>query len=181
MRSATIARNYAQVLLALATKANKVDAFAALISGVAEAVRTDPILDRFLRAPQVSEAAKRDVLRKALSGKAPPTFVRFMEKLVSNRRQMLVPEIAIEFANLVDEAEGRVHATVTVARKPADGEAAALSKRLSQALGKEVVAHLAVNPAILGGVIVRIGDTVMDGSVRRRLGALRHALVNPGQ
>ncbi|HKS05834.1 MAG TPA: ATP synthase F1 subunit delta [Gemmatimonadaceae bacterium] len=176
MRDSTIARNYAQTLLELATKSKQVDAFAGLINGVADAVRSDPILDRFLRAPQVAEVAKRDVLRKALTGKAPATFVRFMEKLVSNRRQTLVSEIAVEFANLVDAAQGRVHATVTVARKPADGDAAALSKRLSQALGKEVVAHLTVNPAILGGVVVRIGDTVMDGSVRRRLGALRHAL-----
>lgn len=181
MRDATIARNYAQALLALATKTKQVDVFAGLINGVSDAVRTDPILARFLRAPQVSDVAKRDVLRKALTGKAPTTFVRFMEKLVSNRRQTLVPEIAVEFANLVDAAEGRVHATVTVARKPADGDAASLSKRLSQALGKEVVAHLTVNPAILGGVVVRIGDTVMDGSVRRRLGALRHALGNTRQ
>ena len=58
---------------------------------------------------------------------------------------------------------------------------AQLSQRLSKALGKEVVAHVTVNPAILGGMIVRVGDTVMDGSVRRRLGALRHALGGAGR
>jgi F-type H+-transporting ATPase subunit delta len=176
MRNETIARNYAHALLSLATKAKQVDVFAGLINGMADAVRETPLLRVFLQAPHVAESAKREVLRKALTGKAPATFVRFIEKLVSNRRQTLVPEIAVEFADLVDQQEGRVHATVTVAHKPADGDAAALSKRLSKALGKEVVAHLTVNPAILGGLIVRIGDTVMDGSVRRRLGALRHAL-----
>lgn len=178
MRDATIARNYAQALLALATKANQVDTFAALINGTSEAVRQDVSLRRFLEAPQISEGEKREVLRKAFGDKAPKSFVRFLEKLVSNRRQLLIPEIAIEYVNLVDNQQGRVHATVTVAKVPRDGEAEDFSKRLSAALGKAVVAHLTVNPAILGGVVVRIGDTVMDGSVRRRLGALRQALVN---
>jgi F-type H+-transporting ATPase subunit delta len=178
MREATIARNYAQALLVLATRAKQVESFGALISAMAEAVREDVVLRRFLEAPQVAASAKRDVLRKALSAHAPRTFVLFIEKLVSNRRQMLIPVIAIEFVDLLDAQEGRVHAMVTVARAPQEGEADALSKRLSASLGKAVVAHLTVNPAILGGVIVRIGDTVMDGSVRRRLGTLRQALVS---
>jgi F-type H+-transporting ATPase subunit delta len=181
MRDATIARNYAQVLLSLATRANEVPTFAAYIHGLAEAVREQPVLRRFLEAPQVDGVAKREVLRKALSDQAPRTFVLFIEKLLSNRRQMLIPAIAIEFVNLLDEQEGRVHASVTVARAPQPGDAAELSKRLSAALGKNVEAHLTVNPAILGGLIVRIGDTVMDGSVRRRLGALRQALVSAGR
>jgi F-type H+-transporting ATPase subunit delta len=178
MRNETIARNYAQALLALATKSNEVDQFGGMIIGMAETVRENAILRRFLQAPQISEMEKREVLRKALADKAPKNFTRFIEKLVSNRRQMLIPEIAIEFVNLVDEQQGRVHANVTVARAGNAGEAEDLSKRLSAALGKAVVAHLTVNPAILGGIIVRIGDTVMDGSVRRRLGALRQALVS---
>jgi F-type H+-transporting ATPase subunit delta len=180
MRDATIARNYAEALLVLANKGKQVDTFGTLIAGVADAVRENPALHRFLAAPQISETAKRDVLRKALNGKAPSTFVLFLEKLVSNRRQLLIPDIAVEYVDLVDSQEGRVHAMVTVARQPQSGEAEELSKRLSAALNKAVVAHLTVNPAILGGLIVRIGDSVMDGSVRRRLGALRQALVSAG-
>jgi F-type H+-transporting ATPase subunit delta len=181
MRDETIARNYAQALLALATKAKQVDVFGSLISGLADAVRENDTLRRFLQAPQVAEVIKREVLRKALSDRAPVHFVRFVEKLVSNRRQMLIPEIAIEYVDLVDQQEGRVHAMVTLAHAPRDGEADEISKKLSASLGKEVVAHLTVNPAILGGAIVRIGDSVMDGSVRRRLNALRQVLVNAGR
>jgi F-type H+-transporting ATPase subunit delta len=178
MRDETIARNYAQALIALANKGNGVDVFGGLISGLADAVRENVVLRRFLAAPQVAEAEKRAVLRKALEGRAPNTFVLFVEKLVSNRRQMLIPGIAIEYVNLVDQQAGRVHATVTVAQPPKPGDAEELSKRLSSALGKSVVAHMLVNPAILGGIIVRVGDSVMDGSVRRRLGALKQALVS---
>jgi F-type H+-transporting ATPase subunit delta len=90
---------------------------------------------------------------------------------------MLIPEIAVEYANLVDESVGRVHARVTVAKETSADENNVIARELSRAVGKEVVPHMSVNPAILGGVVVRIGDTVMDGSVRRRLGTLRRKML----
>jgi len=66
-----------------------------------------------------------------------------------------------------------VHANVTVARQPMDGETDAIAAQLTRVLGKKVVPHVTVNPAILGGLVVRVGDTVMDGSLRRRLHRLR--------
>jgi len=141
-----------------------------------DAVVQNVVLRRFLAAPQVALERKRAVVQAALGDQLPRPFVLFVQKVVANRRQLLFPEIAVAYAALVDEREGRVHATVTVARPPQDGDAAAMSARLSEALGKAVVAHLVVEPAILGGAVVRIGDTVMDGSLRKRLGTLRTAL-----
>lgn len=178
MSDESVSRNYAEALLALARKANATDEWAALIHAVANAVEQDVTLRRFLAAPQVSAADKNAVLARGLAGKAPPMFVKFLQKLVTNRRQTLIPEVATEFGNLLDSAEGRVHARVTVARAMGDDDQRAIAAQLSQALGKVVVPHVVVNPAILGGIVVRIGDTVMDGSVRRRLGALRSAMAS---
>jgi F-type H+-transporting ATPase subunit delta len=176
MRDATIATNYAEALLTLAAKADAVDAFGGYITALGDAVAQNVVLRRFLAAPQVALERKRAVVQAALGDQLPRPFVLFVQKVVANRRQLLFPEIAVAYAALVDEREGRVHATVTVARPPQDGDAAAMSARLSEALGKAVVAHLVVEPAILGGAVVRIGDTVMDGSLRKRLGTLRTAL-----
>jgi F-type H+-transporting ATPase subunit delta len=66
-----------------------------------------------------------------------------------------------------------VHARVTVSRETTDADVQAMAASLSKALGKSVVPHVTVNPKILGGVVVRVGDTVMDGSVKRRLEKLR--------
>lgn len=173
MHSSAISRNYAEALLMLATKHGGRDSFGAYINGLAEVLEHDETFRRFLAAPQVSEVKKNEVLGKALEGKAPPLFVRFVQKMVINRRQMLIGEVAEEFNNLLDAQEGRVHARVTVSRVLSDADRESLTASLSRALGKTVVPHVAVNPAILGGVIVRVGDTVMDGSVRRRLGVLR--------
>lgn len=177
MRDVSIARNYAEALLALAGKAKDPTGWGVLVSALGDAVSQDDALRRFLEAPQISAAAKNVVLGKALADQAPKTFVRFVQKLVSNRRQMLLPEIAVEYHNLLDAVEGRVHARVTVAR-PYDATAtAALTAALTTALKKTVVPHLTVDERIIGGVVVRVGDTVMDGSVRRRLGRLRDVLV----
>ena len=105
-------------------------------------------------------------------------MVKFIQKLVLNRRQMLIPQIAIEYGNLVDEATGRIHAQVTVSREPNDAERNALATQLSRAFARTVVPHVNVNPAILGGVIVRVGDRVLDGSVRKRLKTLKSRIVS---
>jgi len=103
----------------------------------------------------------------------PAIFLRFLQILVTKRRQMLVPEIASEYDALLDQSEERVHADVTVARDLGVGEEAGIAAQLTRVLGKRVIPHVSVNPAILGGVVVKVGDTVMDGSLRRRLNRLR--------
>jgi F-type H+-transporting ATPase subunit delta len=180
MRDTTIARNYAEALLSLARKANDLAGYGAMIDAVADALQRDETLRRFLESPRVSGEQKNGVLARAFQDRMPRLFVRFLQALVNNRRQMLIPQIAIEYASLVDEIEGRVHAQVTMSRDPSSGERDAIAAQLSRALGKRVVPHVTVNPAILGGVVVRVGDTVMDGSVRRRLALLRSRMVAGG-
>jgi F-type H+-transporting ATPase subunit delta len=177
MRETSIARNYAEALLALARKANDTAGYGAAVSALGDAVERDATLRNFLAAPQVSASQKNAILGKALGATSAPLFVRFVQKLVSNRRQMLLPVVATEYHNLLDEAEGRVHARVTVSREFDAATREAMTAALSVALKKTVVPHVTVDPRILGGVVVRIGDTVMDGSVKRRLGRLRERLI----
>lgn len=177
MRETTIARNYAEALLALARKADDLEGWGHLINAFAEAATQDDQLRHFLEAPQISAAQKNEVIGKAFADNMPRLMLRFIQKLVDNRRQMLIPVIAVEYANLVDEEQGRLHARVTVAMAPTDAERQAIEQQLSRAFGKTVVSHLTTNPAIIGGIVVRVGDTVLDGSVRRRLGALRQRIV----
>ncbi len=177
MRDVTIARNYAETLLALAERANNREGWGALIAEVAEAVGRDDRLHHFLESPRISAAEKNRVLERAFQDRMPRLFVRYLQTLVNNRRQMLIPEIAAEYQTLLDEVSGRVHATVTVARPVSDEDRTTIARQLTRVVGMQVVPHVLVNPAILGGVIVRVGDTVMDGSVRRRLATLRNRMV----
>lgn len=177
MREPTIARNYAETLLELAQRAGDLTGWGEMLDKVADAMESDRRMRVFLESPRVSAQKKNEVLQKALGNQLPRNFVRFLQALVNHRRQMLIPVIAHEYHDLVDQVEGRVHASVTVAREPEDADRQLITSNLSRTLGKTVVPHFHVNPSILGGVIVRVGDTVLDGSVRRRLATLRARMV----
>ena len=178
MREPTIARNYAEALVVLARKANDLEGWGRLIDGVAGAMREDAKLRLFLESPRVDVKTKNAVILAAFGGKLPQPFVRFLQAVVKRGRQMILPQIAIEYGQLVDTAVGRVHAAVTVSRATDDAERDRIAASLSRTIGKTVVPHLTVDPTILGGIIVKVGDRVMDGSVRRRLATLRHRMVH---
>jgi len=178
MREATVSRNYAETLLELARRAEDLAGWGKLIQDVANAMEDDATLRLFLESPKVSEAQKSAVITEALSDRVPRHFLRFLLAMIRKRRQMLIPEIATEYFNLVDQSEGRIHANVTVARESSESERNAIAEQLSKVLGKQAVLHVNVNPAILGGVIVKVGDTVMDGSVRRKVATLRGRILS---
>jgi F-type H+-transporting ATPase subunit delta len=177
MRDTTIARNYAETLLVLATRAEDLRGWGKMLSDVAAAMRENATLRLFLESPRISATEKSAVLGRAFQDQMPRLMLRFFQTLVQHRRQMLIPEIAEEYLNLVDEAEGRIHARVTVARETDDAGRTAIAAQLSRMFGKEVVPHISVDPAIMGGVVVHVGDTVLDGSVRRRLASLRRRML----
>jgi len=177
MRDATIARNYAETLLALATKAEDLRGWGKTITELAAAMDQDATLRLFLESPRVSGAEKSRVLGQAFQDRMPRLMVRFLQSLVKHRRQMLIPEIAREYLDLVDQAEGRMHARVTVAREASEAEVKDIASQLSRLFGKDVVPHMAVDPSIIGGVVVNVGDTVLDGSVRKRLATMRRRML----
>jgi F-type H+-transporting ATPase subunit delta len=177
MNESTIGRNYAEALLALGRKNDQIEEFGQLLNGIADAMRDDQTLRTFLESPKLAASHKIEILEKALGRRVPPLFLRYVETVIRKRRQMLIPEIATEYQSLLDEAENRLHANVTVAREPGEPERDALARHLSRLFGKRVVPHISTNPAILGGLIVKVGDTVIDGSVRKRLSILKQRML----
>jgi F-type H+-transporting ATPase subunit delta len=173
MRDSTIAKNYAEALIELARRAEDPSGWGKLMRDVANGMQQDITVQHFLESPKISEAEKNEVFFKALGDRVPRHFLRFLQTLVRKRRQLLIPQISSEYDKLLDVYENRVHANVTVARETSDADTARIAEQLSRVVGKTVVPHVNVNPAILGGVVVKIGDTVMYCSVRLRLSRLK--------
>ena len=177
MNASTIGRNYAEALLTLARKNGDIEEWGELLNAISTAMREDQTLRTFLESPKLAASQKIDILEKALGRRVPHLFLRYIDTVIQKRRQMLIPEIALEYQTLLDESENRLHANVTVAREPGEPERDALARQLSRLFGKRVVPHISTNPAILGGLIVKVGDTVMDGSVRKRLSVLKQRML----
>jgi F-type H+-transporting ATPase subunit delta len=177
VREPTIARNYAEALLQLGEQSGQVERYAHLVEVMAGAIEADEQIRVVLESPRVSKAQKQELLTSALEGHAPQEFIRFLAAVVKRGRQGMIGAIAREYLDLVDIRFNRVHATVTVAREPDPSLQAEIKERLTSVLDKEVIPHFRHEPAILGGVIIRVGDRVMDGSLRRKMLRLRKSMM----
>lgn len=176
MRAVSIALNYAEALFDLAEKKGAAEEYGEWLEGVAGAVSTSPDIEAVLMSPRVTKAQKSAIVAAALP-KAPKPFVLFLQAVVRRGRQGLFSEMAQAYLGLLDHKLSRVRATVTTAR-PVDAK---LQKEILAALtrisSKEVLATFGVDPSVLGGVVVRIGDRIYDGSIRRKATALRRQLL----
>jgi F-type H+-transporting ATPase subunit delta len=179
VKSTTVARNYAEALFLAAEAAGEgdVERYGQLLDAVAGAVQADERVAVALESPRVAKATKAAVLERALGDVAPPEFVRFLQAVVRRGRQGLFAEMSQEYQALVDVKLNRVHAGVTLAREPDSRLERQIVERLTAALGKDVRAHFRADEGILGGVIVRVGDRIFDGSLRRKLATLRRRML----
>jgi len=176
MEGATIGRSYAEGVYALAEKHQAHAAFLRDF-GALDVLLGAALVRVFLESPKIATDLKKQVLRKTLSDHVHPLFLNFVQLVLDKRRQRLYGAIAEQYRGLVDEAAGRLHVQVTLARTPTAETVADIRARLSEIFGNDVIPHVSVDEKILGGIIVKQGDQVIDGSLRRRLLALRRRLL----
>ena len=177
MRDETVARNYAETLFELARRNESIQEYGDALGMVAGLLEDDSRFRTFVETPRIDDENKKDVIRKVFRDKAPKQVINFVLITIDKRRQTLLREISAEYLLLLDDHLGREHVEVTVARPLDDATENVVSERLSKMLGKQAIPHIRVKPEILGGLIVRTGDMIYDGSVRRRLEDLRRRLL----
>lgn len=181
MKNPVVARNYAEALAAAARRTGSVESFGALLDTVSGAIVSDPKVLSVMVSPRVTKQAKKEILDRALKGLAPAAFVRFLQAVVQRGRQGLLPDISEAYQALVDQHLNRVHAGVVTARPVDEALERAIAERLTAAIGKTVLPHFRSDPSLVGGVVVRVGDYIFDGSLKRRLGTLRRRMLHaPG-
>jgi F-type H+-transporting ATPase subunit delta len=105
-----------------------------------------------------------------------PTIQKFLGVLVLKRATAILPQIVSEYRGLLDQSMGRIGASTVSASPVSAGQKARLEKTLSAMYGKSVIVDVRLDHGILGGLVVRVGDQVIDGSVRTRIDRLRQRL-----
>ena len=142
----------------------------------AEAIEDSPELRAVLRNPQLDPSAKAAILSD-LAGDDESIFTNFLRLVAEKGRAGEIEEIAAEFERLMAREERRLTVELTTARELTDDEAKAIVAQIEQAAGRTVEASRAVDPAILGGIVLQAGSYRVDASVRGRLERLRQTLV----
>jgi len=172
------ARRYATALFVLARDSSQLDRWSRELEQLVTLLQT-PDAAQVLTSPAVPEDQRLAALGQLLPGTS-PQFRSFLEILVRRGRLELAPEILAEFRRLWDDYRGVVVAEVTTAF-PLDANATRLlTQRLTSFTGKQVRLEPRVDPSIIGGVVARVGDELIDDSVRGRLDRMRRRLAGGG-
>lgn len=174
---ASLGGRYAAALFELAEQARTIDAVEASLAKVRAALDQSDDFKALTTSPVVArEAAGKAVLGTADELGVDPVTRNFLGVLAQNRRLGELPAIIRAFRHLAARHRGEVTADVTSAHALTDDQVVELKQQLRQRVGREVSVDLSVDPALLGGLVVRIGSQMIDSSIRTRLNALASAM-----
>ena len=174
---ASLAGRYATALFQLARDERKLDAVGAGLDGLRDALRDSEDLRRLITSPLVSrDEALKAVRATAESMKLDPITSNFLGVLAQNRRLGQLPAVIRAFNLLAAAHRGETTAEVTSARPLNDDQIAAIKTNLKGRIGRDVNVELSVDPAILGGLVVKVGSQMIDGSIRTKLNNLASAM-----
>ena len=178
MSQRTVTRRYATALYEEADAAGGLAAVDDDVLMLRNNIESNRELSRFFESPVIPQEKKESILQELLEERVETLTLQFLRLLVQKDRETLTKAILDQYQSLRDEQRGIVDAEVTVAQPLNDEDRTALVEALEEKTGKDVRLHLEENPDLIGGLVIRIGDRVFDGSVRSQLNALRDQLQN---
>ena len=171
------ARRYAEAIFEIAHRDGNVDAWLDQLETAGKAVSDDAVV-RGLEDPNVPIERRMAALEDALGEGAIPQMRNLMGLIVRRRRIEMLPQIGREYRRLYNRQAGIVEATAVSAAPLDEQELSALRSRLEQMTGGKIELETRVDASLLGGIQVRLGDQLIDGSVRGRLERLRNRLAS---
>ena len=175
-QSSTAARRYAEAAFELATRDNALDAYADGLDVAASTLGQGSALD-VLRNPARPLKQRTDIVDGVLANRVPEQVLKLVGLLVERGKIDRIGDVAREFRRLLNEQHGVVEALATAAAPLTADETEALQKKIAQMTGSTVDLRVEVDESLIGGLTVRVGDTLYDASVRGRLERLRERLV----
>ena len=175
--SEAAARVYAKALFELDLGEGGLAAIGEGLHAVQDALNSpDGDVRAFFTLPQLRRDEKRRIINLAFEGKVGRPVLGLLNVLVEKRREALFDEIVTQFDTMLDRHEGRLQVQVTSARKLDEDVAAALRSAIERRTNKSVVLEERVDPDVIGGLKVNVGDRVIDGTMRRNLQDMRRTL-----
>lgn len=167
------ARSYAQALFNAASTQGVVQRLVEETKMVSSLLHQQAGLRHFLEGPHISREKKRELVDKAFQNRVNPLLLSLLYMMVDRERATLLPDILVNFQEIAERAEGVFPATVTSARELGFQEKLKLKSALEKHTGANLRIKYEVDPRLLGGIVFRFRDLLIDGSVRNGLEQLR--------
>jgi F-type H+-transporting ATPase subunit delta len=175
--SRSVARIYATALTEIGRQTGSLGVIGEDLRRVLTLYDGDAFFRGFFTSPRLDRAVKWKAVSKAFAGKVGRPTLGLLKVLIDKGREPVFDNVVDEFEKLKDVAENRVHAHLVVARPLVDEIRRAMTERLERASGKKVTIHERVDPAVLGGASIRVGDRVIDRTLRTKLAAMKKQLL----
>ena len=176
MVNETLARRYAAAIFSLAQAANAIDRIGGDLESISSAIEGDELAKEFFVAPVVPREAKERAIDASFGGRVHEVALHSVLLLVRKRREALLPTIVSEYRKMQLRARGEEPLTVTTARELDFNELRAMVQRLERLYGKKFEVKQVVDPKLIGGVRILMGDRRVDGTVSGRLENLARTL-----
>jgi F-type H+-transporting ATPase subunit delta len=177
MSDIVVAKRYARALFEVAKEKDIISLVEEELKSVASAIRDNADLQKFLNHPNIGTSVKTDLLKQIFEGKVSEPVWNTLLVLIDKGRQAILSALVVDYVKIANEALGQASATVYSAFVLTEAQQAEVASQFSKVTGKTIRVSNIVEPKLLGGIQVRIGDRLYDGSLAGKLDRLSKALV----
>ena len=178
MKQLILAKRYAKAIFSLGKEQGKVEAYADTLNGIADLFKDQALeLEDALTNPLYPLEARQKVMAKVSEAAAADTIMTsFLNLLIEKKRVDVLPEIASAVQEMLDSEENISHGSVTSAIEIDSGLLEKIQATLEKITGNKVILETQVDPSIIGGIVAKVGDLVLDGSIRTQLNGLKESI-----
>jgi len=176
MLNKSVARRYAEAFFSIAQEAGKIDDYQTELANIVQSIEEVEGLKQYFAHPLVPNLEKKDVAKQLFSSKVSAVTLNFLLMVLDKKRQTYLEVIFKEYEEMADESRNIKKAELISAMPVSDEDVKSLAETLSSSTGKTIQLELTIDPAMLGGVKIRMGDKIIDASVAKKLEMLKKNL-----
>lgn len=178
MKKSAVAKRYAKALIELGQEEKRYKEIGAELRAIAEVFAANPELKRFALNPMYKLEERQGLVKKVVDAlKTSETVKRFLAILTETRDIGIIEDISAAYSVLEDELSGKIKVKVESATELDNSRIQEIGKKLSQLTNKEVMLTVEKNPALIGGLVFKIGNTILDGSVKTQLERVKEKII----
>jgi F-type H+-transporting ATPase subunit delta len=177
MLNKSVARRYAEAFFSIARDNDKIDDYQLELEKVVTTIQEVDNLKEYMNHLLIPAAAKKDVVKQLFADQISPVTLNFIMMIIDKKRETYIEVIVDEFKDMADEFRNIAKVDLIAAKEVAEEDIKFLAEKLSASTGKTVQLNLTVDPALLGGVKLRMGDQIIDGTIAKKLEMLKEQLI----
>ena len=176
MRQTILARRYAKALFSLGKEQGKTESYSEALGAIAELYKDESVENALINPLYPLDARQKVMAKIAELAKADTILTRFLNLLLEKKRADILPDIAHEMQVMVDQEQNISHGSVVSAIELDDALKEKIQQTLEKITGNKVILEVSVDPSIIGGIVAKVGDLVLDGSIKTQLNGLKESI-----